>query len=79
MVASTKYGYTIGNIIGAFKSLTTIEYIKMVKNKTAFPFDGKLWQRSFHDHIIRNQNALDRIQEYIIDNPLNWKKDINFI
>ena len=78
-VAPTKYIYTIGGIIGAFKSLTTIEYIKMVKNKTAFPFEGKLWQRNFHDHVIRNQNAFDRIQEYIINNPLNWKKDINKI
>ena len=78
-VAPTKYGYTIGNIIGAFKSLTTIEYIKMVKNKVVLPFDGKLWQRGFHDHIIRNQKDFDRIREYIINNPLNWKKDINFI
>ena len=31
------------------------------------------WQSRFHDHIIRNENDLNRIRKYIIDNPKNWK------
>lgn len=31
------------------------------------------WQSRFHDHVIRDQNAFERISQYIIDNPKNWK------
>ena len=37
-----------------------------------------LWQRSFHDHIIRNEQDCMRIAEYIENNPLNWEKDCFF-
>ena len=70
---------TIGDIIGAFKSLTTIGYIKMININLVLPFDGKLWQKRFYDHIIRNEKDLNRIQEYIKNNPLNWKTDSVFV
>lgn len=34
-----------------------------------------VWQSRFHDHIIRSQNSYDRIADYIVNNPSNWKKD----
>jgi REP element-mobilizing transposase RayT len=33
------------------------------------------WQKSFHDHIIRNEDEYFRIAQYIQDNPINWKQD----
>ena len=39
------------------------------------PFEGKLWQRSFYDHVIRNEEGLNRIREYIRNNPLKWAFD----
>jgi len=36
---------------------------------------GFAWQSRFHDHIIRNNKSFNQIQEYIISNPQNWKKD----
>lgn len=33
------------------------------------------WQSRFHDHIIRNEESYQRISEYIINNPKNWKED----
>jgi putative transposase len=33
------------------------------------------WQRSFHDHIIRDEKSYERISNYIIDNPKTWVKD----
>ena len=33
------------------------------------------WQTRFHDHIIRNAKSFDTIQNYIFENPLNWKND----
>lgn len=35
----------------------------------------KLWQRNYHEHIIRNEQSYQRISEYIINNPMNWKED----
>lgn len=51
------------NIIGQLKSYTT--------NK----FGGILWQRSFHDHIIRDENDYRTIWEYIDTNPEKWQQD----
>ena len=34
-----------------------------------------VWQRSFHDHIIRNEYSLNLIRQYIIYNPALWEKD----
>jgi len=39
------------------------------------PFDKKLWQRNYWEHVIRNDNELKRIREYIINNPLQWELD----
>ena len=35
------------------------------------------WQRNYYEHIIRNENELNKIQEYIINNPLQWGLDEN--
>lgn len=36
------------------------------------------WQKSYYDHIIRNEDELVKIQQYIIDNPKNWEEDSLF-
>jgi putative transposase len=55
---------SLSKIIQWFKSMTT--------NKVGGEIKKKLWHRSFHDHIIRNENELNLIRQYIIDNPKNW-------
>jgi REP element-mobilizing transposase RayT len=66
---------TLGDIIGAFESITTVEYIRGVKNNNWESFNGKLWQRNYWEHIIRNDKSYNRISEYIINNPQNWDND----
>ncbi len=66
---------TIPNIIQTFKRYTTIEYIKMVKQNILPPFDKRIWQRNYYEHIIRNEEIYLKISNYIINNPLNWKED----
>ena len=39
----------------------------------------KVWQTSFHDHVIRNQKDYERIWLYIEANPQNWDKDCFFV
>ena len=38
-----------------------------------------VWQRSFHDHVIRNQKQYEKIWEYIENNPLKWDEDCFYI
>ncbi len=70
---------TIGDIIGAFKSITTNEYIKNVKNNNWKPFDKRFWQRNYYEHIITSDKAHNNIREYIECNPYNWDDDRNNI
>jgi len=60
---------TLAEICGAFKSLSTREYWRR--------HEGKLWQRQFFDHIIRNETDLAETLQYIELNPareglLDW-------
>jgi len=62
-------------MMDAFKSITTVEYIRGVKNLDWLPFDGKLWQRNYYEHIIRNEQSYQTISNYILNNNTNWQKD----
>ena len=55
--------------------MTTNEYIRGVRQHGWPPFAGKLWQRNYYEHIIRNENELARIREYITNNPAQWSTD----
>lgn len=66
---------TIGQIVGAYKSRVATECLKQVVAKNTGLYLGKIWQRNFWENIIRDLNAFDRISNYIIHNPANWKKD----
>ena len=66
---------TVGDIVGAFKSITTVAYIRGVKESGWASFDRRLWQRNYYEHIIRNEAAYTRIANYIINNPANWEDD----
>ncbi len=70
-----KTEYSLSDVIAWFKTMTTNEYIKGVKENGWIRFNKTLWQRSFYDHIIRNDRALDNIREYISTNPDKWISD----
>ena len=63
------------DIIGWFKTMTTNEYIAGVKSGKFIPFKGRLWQRNYYEHIIRNYDDYISIAEYIQNNPLKWEED----
>jgi len=75
IVDTLSSGKTVGDMMDAFKSITTVEYIRGVKQLRWKPFDGKLWQRNYWEHIIRDDQSYQRISDYIIDNPAKWKDD----
>ncbi|MGB7291429.1 MAG: transposase [Thermodesulfobacteriota bacterium] len=66
---------SLPDLVHRFKSLTTSRYIHGVKQKVWRPFPGKLWQRNYYEHIIRNEYDLNEIREYIVNNPLKWELD----
>lgn len=66
------------DIIKRFKSLTTKQYIDGIKRCNWPPFDKRLWQRNYHEHIIRNNDELNKIRIYIKKNPTNWQDDQDF-
>ena len=70
-----KHGATIGDVMDWFKTMTTNEYIRGVKNDGWKRYDEKLWQRNYYDHIIRDWQEDVRISAYIIDNPTKWDDD----
>jgi REP element-mobilizing transposase RayT len=66
---------TVSRMMQWFKTMTTNAYIRGVKNNGWRPFEGHLWQRSFHDHIIRHEKSLNILREYIVYNPARWAED----
>jgi putative transposase len=63
------------DVVHRFKTMTTKRYADGVKRLGWEPFRGRLWQRNYYEHIIRNEEYLNRIREYILTNPMRWALD----
>lgn len=61
---------SVGAIVAQFKRTTTIRI-----NQGMSSSGEQIWQRNFHDHIIRNENDLNTKRDYIINNPAKWADD----
>ena len=73
---------TIGDIVGAYKSLVANRCLEIYKSKYAGENQramGKLWQRNYYEHIIRNEASHRAIADYIIHNPAKWQDDKFYI
>ena len=73
--ATTRVAPTLGEVIGAFKSLTTVEYARGVKSFAWPEFPGRLWQRNYYEHVIRKEDSMLRVRQYIEENPARWSVD----
>jgi hypothetical protein len=65
----------LGDIIGAFKSLTTNACIRGVEQDGWPPFPVRLWQRNYYERVIRNDDEWARARRYFDENPLQWEID----
>jgi len=77
-VAPTRGGapaMSLGDVVARFKTLTTRRYTEGVRQSGWWPFPGRLWQRNYYEHIIRNEQALNHIRRYIVGNPQRWAQD----
>lgn len=66
---------TLGNVVGAFKSITIRLYIQGVRSDGWSPFRGRLWRRNYWERIIRDERELQYVRQYIEHNPLRWHFD----
>jgi len=66
---------SLPDVVHRFKTMTTKRYTDGVRQHGWLRFPGKLWQRNYYEHIIRNENELNRIREYIVNNTLQWEMD----
>ena len=60
---------TIGQIVRALKAVSA-RRVRQVAN------DSFAWQRNYYEHVVRNEAELNRIRQYIADNPGNWATDL---
>lgn len=64
---------TVSSIIGSYKSAVTKHCNRLkLTDENGVVFG---WQTRFHDHIIRNDEEYQKINDYIESNPLNWEND----
>ena len=62
---------TLGQIVAYFKYQSTKEMNKIETENSI----TKFWQRSYYEHIIRNEKELQQKTDYIMDNPSQWNED----
>jgi putative transposase len=65
---------SLGDVVGAFKSLVFTVYLDWIKSHT-LTRHAKFWQANYYEHIIRSDKELNAIRQYIINNPINWNLD----
>jgi REP element-mobilizing transposase RayT len=59
---------TLGEIVRTYKAAST----RMIRHRANPDF---AWQRNYYEHIIRNEESINRIRQYILDNPSCWAID----
>jgi hypothetical protein len=65
---TNKHG--LPEIVRAFKTFSS-RRINELRGTPGLP----VWQRNYYEHIIRNEDSLNRIRQYILDNPARWTRD----
>ena len=63
----------LSRMITWLKTMTTNAYIKEVLAHHLMPFEKRMWQRNYYEHVIRNEEDLNEKREYIINNPIKHR------
>lgn len=65
-------GPPLPQIVQWYKTMTTAEYLRLVKSGLLPPYDKRLWQRGYYDHVIRNDADYLECMQYIEQNPQKY-------
>jgi putative transposase len=60
----------LGRLVAAFKTVST-KHINTIRGTPGLP----AWQRNYYEHVIRDEEDLNRVRQYVIDNPARWGDD----
>jgi putative transposase len=71
-LAASDSGVSLPQVVSRFKSFSTRLYRQGVRDHAWPECGARLWQRSFHDRVIRHDEELVAIRQYIQDNPRRW-------
>ena len=74
-ISSEHHGPSVFTITRRFKSLTTNMYWRTLRESGHSSAGVRLWQRNYHEHVVRDEDELGRIREYIVNNVLRWSLD----
>lgn len=66
---------TLPDIVRQYKTLTMKRYADGVRHCGWRPFPGRLWQRNYWERVIRDEQELQAVREYIQNNPAQWAED----
>ena len=77
-VAQKERPAKLGHVVGGFKSLSVKCCLEHIKRKKPGMILGKLWQRNYYEHVIRDDVELAKTREYIVNNPMKWELDENY-
>jgi REP element-mobilizing transposase RayT len=69
------FGEPLSEIVRWFKAQSTRAYIRGVYDLGWARFDGRLWQRGYYEHVIRDEDDLVHGRGYILRNPRRWMTD----
>jgi putative transposase len=61
---------SLGRLIGAFKTVST-KQINLIRDTPGIT----VWQRNYYEHIIRSEESMHHIRQYIHNNPFSWQHD----
>ena len=73
LLKQNKTAISVGQFVGAFKSLVSTQWYKICDQRGIVA--GKLWQRNYFDHILRNDADHMEKLRYIDENPDKWQMD----
>ncbi len=67
--AASTTALALGAVLRAWKSLAAVGVNAALRRA------GPVWQRNYYEHIIRSERSLERIRQYLLDNPWRWSQD----
>ena len=68
--------YEYGRMISSPTKMTSVlTAVGQMKRRISKEIGESIWQRSFHDHIIRDRGDYEKIAKYIYENPIKWQYD----
>jgi hypothetical protein len=66
---------SLAAVIRSYKAAVT----RTMHREISHNGDFSLWQGRYHDHIIRSEADLNRIREYVLNNPARWHEEIFYV